>query len=192
MLPNPKNVRIWHSWLAIAILIFLDWISKIIMRANLTPGSSISLLGNALKITYIQNYRGVSWWVPELPAWSNFILQGLFLFVVLAAYPVYLFYVNQRRHTVWVDIALVGIVASCMGHLLDNIFVPYTIDFIQIYNSPSANFADLYSYVGIIALVIEMVQQYRNRKHFWKGIRQWLEERKSLRNEILEYYRRGR
>jgi lipoprotein signal peptidase len=192
MLPNPKNIRVWPSWLAIAILIFLDSISKTIVRAELTPGSSISLLGIALKITYIQNYRGVSWWVPELPAWSNFILQGLFFFVVLAAYPVYLFYANQRRHTAWVDIAFVGIVAACTGHLLNNLVVPYTVDFIQIYHSPSANFADLYSYVGIIALGIEIVQQYRNRKHFWRGIRQWVGERKSLRNEFIEYYRRGR
>ena len=192
MLPNPKNIRVWPSWLAIAILVFLDWISKTIVRASLVPGGSIFVLGNALKITYVQNYRGVSWWVPELPVWSSFLLQGLFLFVVLTAYPVYLFYANQRRHTIWVDIAFVGVVASCTGHLLNDLLFPYTVDFIQVYHSPSANFADIYSYVGIIALVIETVQVYRSREQVWKGFRQWAEERKALRNEIIEYYRRGR
>jgi lipoprotein signal peptidase len=192
MLPNPKNIRVWPCWLAITALVFWDWISKTIVRANLSPGHSVSVLGNALKITYVQNYRGVSWWVPELPPWSNFILQALLLFVILAAYPLYLFYVNQRRHTAWMDIAFVGIVASCTGHLLNDLFFPYTVDFIQVYHSPSANFADIYSYAGIIALVIEAVQMHRNREHVWKGIRQWVEERKALRNAIMEYYRKGR
>jgi lipoprotein signal peptidase len=112
--------------------------------------------------------------------------------VVLAAYPVYLFYINKRRHTIWVDIAFVGIVASCTGHLLNDLFLSYTVDFIQVYHSPSANFADIYSYVGMIGLVIETVQVYRTRRHVWKGFRQWVEERKALRNEIMEYYRRGK
>jgi len=192
MLPNPINIRVWPSWLVIAVLVFWDWISKTIMRTNLTPGNSVYVLGNALKITYVQNYRGVSWWVPGLPAWSNIILQVLSLFVVLAAYPVYLFYINKRRHTICVDITLVGIVASCTGHLLNDLFLSYTVDFIQVYHSPSANFADIYSYVGMIGLVIETVQVYRTRRHVWKGFRQWVEERKALRNEIMEYYRRGK
>ena len=190
MLPNPKNIRVWPSWLAIAILVFFDWISKTIVRVSLLPGSSISVLGNALKITYIQNYRGVSWWVPELPAWSNFILQGVFLFVVFAAFPVYLFYANERRHTVWVDLAFVGIVASFIGHLLNNLFYPYTVDFIQVYRSPSANLADLYSYIGLIALVIEMVQAQRSQRYVWKGFRQWIAERKALRKEFMAYFRK--
>jgi signal peptidase II len=192
MLPNPKNIRVWPSGLVIAVLVFWDWISKTIVRAILTPGESVYVLGNALKITYVQNYRGVSWWVPELPAWSNIILQILSLFVVLAAYPVYLFYINKRRHTIWVDIAFVGVVASCTGHLLNDLFFSYTVDFIQVYHSPSANFADIYSYVGMVGLVIEIVQVYRSRRHVWKGFRQWVEERKALRNEIMEYYRRGK
>jgi lipoprotein signal peptidase len=61
MLPNPKNIRVWPSWLVIAVLVFWDWISKTIVRTNLTPGNSVYVLGNALKITYVQNYRGVSW-----------------------------------------------------------------------------------------------------------------------------------
>jgi lipoprotein signal peptidase len=174
------------------MLVFLDWMSKIIVVAKLTPGNSIPVMGNALKITYVPNYRGVSWWVPELPAWSSFALSGLFLLVILAAHPIYLFYDNQRRHTVWVDIAFIGIVASFSGHLLNDLFFPFAADFIQIYHSPSANFADIYSYVGIIALVIEMIQTYRGRNHVWKGFRHWVKERIALRNEIIEYYRRGR
>jgi lipoprotein signal peptidase len=192
MLPNPKNIWVWPCWLAIIVLVLWDWISKTIVRADLLPGQSVSILGNALKITYVQNYRGVSWWVPELPAWSNLILRGLFLLVILAADPVYLFYVNQRRHTAWVDIAFVGIVASCMGHLLNDLFFSYTVDFIQLYHSPSANFADIYSYVGIITLVIETVQVCRSREHIWKGIRQFVKGRKALINEIREYYRKRR
>ena len=192
MLPNPKNIRIWTSWLAIALLVFADWLSKTIVRVSLVPGNSLPVLGCLLKITYVQNYRGISWWVPDLPAWSNFFLQGLFLFIVFAAYPVYLFYINQYRHTVWVDIAFVGVVASFTGHLLNDLLFPYAVDFIQVFHSPSVNFADIFSYLGIIALIIETVQTYRIREHVRKGIRQWSRERKALNNEIIEYYRRRR
>jgi len=192
MLPNPKNIRIWPAWLTIGILVILDWISRTMVSSSLVPGSSVSVLGNVLKITYIQNYRGLSWWVPDLPAWSRLILQGLFLFIVFAAYPVYLFYLNRRRHTVWVDIAFVGVMAACTGHLINDLLFPFTVDFIQVYHSPSANFADVYAYLGIIALVIEMVQMVRSHGFVWKGFRHWVEERKALRHEFMEYYRKGK
>lgn len=192
MLPNPKNIQGWPCWLAIALFVLLDWISKTFVRTHLTPGSSVSIFGNILKITYVQNHRGVSWFVPDVPSWSKYFLSGLFLVVIIAAYPVYLFYVNQRRQTLWVDIAFVGIMASCTGHLLNDLFLPYTTDFIQVYSSPSANFADIYSYIGIIALIVEAILIHRNQKNVWKGLRAWVEERKVLRNEILEYFRRKR
>ena len=189
MFPNPKNIQVWSSWLTIVLLVFGDWLSKTLVRTNLSPGNSISILGDILKITYFQNYVGFSWWVPELPSWSKVILQGLFLFVILAAYPVYLFYVNQRRHSFWVDLAFIGIVASLTGHLLNDWFLPYTVDFIQIYHSPCANFADIYSYVAINALIIEIVQINQSQNHNRTEFRQWAKERKTLIKEFIEYYR---
>jgi lipoprotein signal peptidase len=190
MLPNPKHIQVWPCWLAIGGLISLDWISKTLVRATLFPESSLPVLGHFLKITYVQNYRGVSWWVPELPLWSRFIMFALFILVIFAAYPTYLFYVNTRRHTIWADIAFVLILASCSGHLLNDLLMPFTVDFIQVDGSPSANFADLYGYLGIFALAIEAAPVYRHPTRLWKGFRAWFARRKALRNEFLEYYRK--
>jgi lipoprotein signal peptidase len=189
MLPNPKHIRVWPCWLSVIGLISLDWISKTFVRATLSPQMSYPIWGDFLKINYVQNYRGVSWWVPSLPNWSRFILSALFVVVIFAAYPIYLFYVNQHRHTVWVDIAFVGILASCSGHLLDDVLLAYTVDFIQVFGSPSANLADIFSYTGIFALVLETILVHRGRKHTSKGLHAWVEREKALRDEFMAYYR---
>lgn len=190
MFPNPKNIKVWPCWLAIALLIFWDLLSKTLVQNSLSPVDSISILGDVLKITYVQNHQGFSWWVPEIPAWPKVILNGLFVLVVLVAYPVYLFYVNQRRHSYWVDIAFTGIVASFIGHLSSDWLLPsYTVDFIQVYHSPSANFADIYSYSAIGALIVEMAQTRRTKTKGWKGFRHWVKERRTLIKEFKKYYR---
>ncbi|HZU87117.1 MAG TPA: signal peptidase II [Anaerolineaceae bacterium] len=189
MLPNPKHIRVLPHWLAVIGLFLLDWLSKTIVRVTLAPGVSYPLVGDLLKITYVQNTRGVAWWVPDVPNAAHFILAAVFGVVIFAAYPVYLFYANQHRNSTWAALAFVCIQAAFCGHLLNDIFLPYTVDFLQVYNSPSANFADLYGYAGIIALVVEAIQAYRGQKQPVKGLKAWLEREKAVRDEFLRYYR---
>ena len=146
------------------LLVFMDQVSKAIVRTAMAPGSSIPLLDGALQITFVQNFRGFSWWVPTLPAWAKPVYQALLIFIVLAAFPVRTFYSHTRRQSIWADVAVVDLAASAGGHLMDGFFVPYATDFIQVFHSPSANLADIYSYVGIGALTVEMILMSALRK----------------------------
>lgn len=190
MPPKPKRNSLPRLIALICLLVIIDQVSKAVVRKTLPLGGSISFIDEVLRITFSRNYSGFSWWVPPLPDWAKLVLQMLLAFIVLAAVPVYLFYTQTRRESIWVDIAFVGISAAGLGHLLDGFFVPYTTDFIQIFHSPGANFADLYSYLGLVALTVEMILSYRIKKTKWKGLRHFLAERARTRREFFAFLRK--
>ena len=186
-----KRYRLFQLIAIVCLLVIVDQVTKAIVRKALTPGGSVPLIGDVLRITFFQNFKGFSWWVPALPSWVKSVFRVALIFMVVLAFPVYIFYTHTRRQSVWADIAVVGIAASGCGHLMDDLFAPYTTDFIQVFHSPSANLADVYSYVGIGALAVEMLLVFRIRKPKWKGFRHLLAAAVRTRNEFLEFIIRG-
>jgi len=188
---GPERNRVLQLSAIAGLLILVDQVSKAIVRRTLAPGSSLPLMDPVLRITFFQNFTGFSWWVPALPPWAGWVLRALLILILLLAFPVYLFYTHTRRQSIWADIALVGLVASCLGHLMDDLFTAYTTDFIQVFNSPSANFADCYAYVAIGALGVEMIRVLRLGKPQWKGFRYLVASGIATRSEFLEFIGKG-
>lgn len=186
-----KNVHLVSRLVAIFLLVSADYGSKALVQASMPPGGSISIIGNVLRLTYIQNYSGFAWFVPEMPGWVQIGFQAFLFFLAIVAFPVYLFYVKTRRQTLRTDVAFVCLVASFLGHSVVDVFFPYTVDFLQVFHSPSANFADLCSYVGIAALLIEMAQSGSQEKHAWKGLHQFLVNGRKTRREFIDFIRKG-
>lgn len=185
----PTHDRVlWLIGIA-CLLVAVDQLSKAAVRGALAPGESIPLIDDVLRITFFQNFKGFSWWVPALPLWTKSVLRVLLLFILLAAFPVYLFYTQTRRQSIWVDMAVVGLSASACGHLLDDVLVGYTTDFIQVFHLPSANLADIYSYFGLGALLVETVLVLRAGKPRWKGIRHLMVALVQVRKEFFEFLR---
>jgi hypothetical protein len=79
-------------------------------------------------------------------------------------FPVYEYYDRSEGAGRWAWIALVAVSAGIASNLLDDIIVSYTTDFIQLFESPSANFADLFSYAGIVVLAIGLGRRRRRKK----------------------------
>jgi signal peptidase II len=176
------------------LLVALDQVSKAIVRTALSPGSSLPLLGDILSVTFVPNYRGFSWFVPVLPEWVKppFLLLRLFIFVM--AFPVYEFCKRSGRASGWASVALIGISAGTLGNILDDLFMPYSTDFVQVFQSPSANFADLCSFVGVLALVVEVTLRWRRMKPHWHGFRyHWTKAtqvRRAFFGFLLHYFGR--
>lgn len=179
-----------HLVAIICLLVIADQVIKAVIRINLPPGSNFALIDDVLRFNFVQNYTGFSWWVPPLPAWAKVTFQLLLFFIVLAGFPVYVFYTSKRRRSIWANISFVGVIAACLGHLLDDFFAPFTTDFIQIFHSPSANFADIYAYLGISALTIETIVVFRIRKPKWKGFRHLLNAKGQIRKEFMDFFRK--
>ena len=173
------------------LLVVVDQASKAIVRTTMSPGESVPILGDVLRIHFEPVFSGVSWFVPDLPVWARAALRLAWLFVALLAFPVYLFYTQTRRRSVWTDVAAVGLCAGCLGHLLDDLFAPYTTDFIRFFNGPSANFADVYAYAGLAALAVELIWGIRETKSDWRGWRHFLHRAVERRRAFLRFVRRG-
>ena len=186
-----KKVNLLFRLLLVSFIVAADYVAKALVRASMYPGESIPLIGDILRVTYVQNYSGFSWFVPPLPAWANYAFQFFLIFLALAAFPIYLFYISARRHSIWTDVAFICLVASFLGHSVNDILLTFTVDFLQVFHSPKANFADLYAYIGIVALLIETVQVYSIQKPRWKGARQFIINRANTRKEFLDFIKRG-
>ncbi|MBU0511619.1 MAG: signal peptidase II, partial [Chloroflexi bacterium] len=131
-----KRNRLFQLIAIVCLLVIVDQVTKAIVREALPPGGSIPLIGDVLRITFFQNFKGFSWWVPTLPSWVKSVFQAVLAFMVLIAFPIHIFYTYTRRQSIWADIAVVGITASGCGHLMDDLFASYTTDFIQVFHSP--------------------------------------------------------
>ena len=185
------SAQIRNHWLQLlgiaAVLAALDQLAKGGVRSLLSPGARLPVLDGILQVRYVQNYRGLSWWLPDLPGWFGPVLDILFLLIVLGVIPVYLFYAGKKRTSGWARISAICLTAGALGHLSDGLFAPYTVDFIQFFNWPSANFADFYSYLGLGALILECVWLARKGGHHWKGMRPFLATMAQTRREFLQF-----
>jgi signal peptidase II len=164
-----KDVVPWAG--STCLLAALDQVSKLVVRSTLAPGSSIPLLGDILSVTFIPNDRGFSWFVPVLPDSARPVFLLVRLSICVLAFPVYQFYKRFGRSTGWAWVASIGISAGTIGNVMDDLLMPYTTDFIQVFHSPSGNLADLWAFVGILALVVEVALQWRRTKPQWQGVR---------------------
>ena len=169
----------------------VDYVSKALIHTNLSPGQSIPLIGNFLRLTYVQNCTGFSWFVPEMPAWVQTGFQAFLFLLAVIAFPVYLFYTHTRRQTFWTDTSFVCLVSSFLGHSVIDVFFPCTVDFLQVFQSPIANLADLYSYIGIGALLVELAQVSSLKKLRSKDLYQHLTDMINVRKEFFNFIRKG-
>jgi lipoprotein signal peptidase len=180
----------WITWTR--LLVLLDQSTKAAVRAFLIPASSLPLIDGLVCITYIQNFRGLSWFVPDLPKWTHLVFFLLRVIIMALVFPVFRFYTIKVRQSRWTWIALLGVSAGILGNLIDDLFVPFTTDFLQVLHSPSANLADLYSYTGIISIGAEMIVWFRLRKPKWRGLRPFLVARLHLWNEFWAFLLQSR
>jgi lipoprotein signal peptidase len=179
--------RQWIGWTCLLTLI--DQASKALVRLTMLPGSRSPVIDNVLFIHFIPNYRGFSWFVPDLPEWVQPLFLALRITVLLMAFPVYEFYRQSNSTSVWAWIALIAVSAGIAGNLLDDIFVPYTTDFIQVFQSPSANFADLFAYIGMVAFAVESGIQWRREKPQWSSFRTYLAHMAQIRQAFFAFLR---
>jgi lipoprotein signal peptidase len=115
------------------------------------------------------------------------IIFAFRLIILVMAFPVYDFYYRSEQSSIWSWIALITVSAGVAGNLLDDVFVPYTTDFIQVFHSPSANFADLFIYVCIGALAVELGLKWKKKKPHWRGFSDCLDRGIQIRRDFFDF-----
>ncbi len=155
-----RKLRITVDILMIAILVFIDQLTKKWAVNTLKDSDPVILIKGVLQLYYL----------PSGNTGAAFgILSGhrvLFLFIAAAVVAVILFLLIRlpmdRRFTV-LRILLIFIAAGGIGNMIDRFVLTYVIDFIYFYliNFPIFNVADCYVTVATIVLALLILFRYK-------------------------------
>lgn len=134
------------------VFLAIDQITKYFAVAFLQGNSSVHLIGNFLRFTYVEN-RGAAFGILQ-----NQRLFFIISTVVLVAFLIYMIIFNKKVTTV-TKLTLSLILSGAIGNFIDRLRLGYVIDFVDVrfgdfYDFPVFNVADSCLVVGVIILVI--------------------------------------
>lgn len=132
-------------------IVFVDQLTKLIVRRTMILGQSISVLGQFLKITYIEN-PGIAFGIRVR---NNFLFTILSLLVSVGI-GVYLF--THREEEMVVKGSLAIILGGAFGNLIDRVLYRQVADFIDVgignLRWPVFNVADSAVVIGMSILFL--------------------------------------
>ncbi len=141
----------WSFLLAGGILA-LDQLTKALVTATMTENQSLTVIGDLLKITFIQN-PGAAFGLKIAPSTFHAV------FSAVASVVIGYFIVTLPKKEYWPRIALAMILAGALGNLIDRLRIGEVIDFIQVGLSetliwPIFNVADMGVSTGVVLLML--------------------------------------
>ena len=134
----------------VIIIIFLDQLTKLLIKYNLELNKNIKIT-SFLDIIHIQN-KGISFgfFSNTLPSWIILIVVGLII--------ISLFIWSLRTQVFFEKWGIAIIIAGALGNFIDRLIHNHVIDFIYFhYNKyywPAFNVADIAISLGIFVLII--------------------------------------
>jgi len=138
-----------------------DQVSKALVVAALEPGESFNVLGDFVRIWYVQNNGAAFSLFPG----------AIWLFVpvtVLALVMIGYFFRSFRDRGPWIHIVLGAILGGTLGNLTDRVRLGYVVDFISVgigdWRFPTFNVADSAVVVGI-GLLVAYLTFAEGRRH---------------------------
>ena len=144
-----SNIKLL-SWSA--FIIFIDQITKFMVKNYMELSDSISVIGNVLRLTFIKN-----------PGMAFGILIGgkLFytVFASLACVVILVYLFRLKPENYWARFALASILGGAIGNLIDRLMYSEVVDFIDIrvIHWPVFNFADIAITVGMVILIAVVI-----------------------------------
>ena len=141
------------------ICILIDQIIKIIVSTNIKFTSSINIISNFFRITYLKNYGA---------AWS--ILTGDKIFLILVSFIalilIYYFFLKNKKLNNIEEVLYGLLIGGVIGNLIDRIRLGYVIDYLDFnilnYNYPVFNLADSLIVISIIFLLVLNIKDDKN------------------------------
>lgn len=137
--------------LVIALLVFLDQLSKYYIVSFFALGEKLVLIRDLFNITHVHNY-GAGFSILQN---ERLILIGAPLIAI--AYLCFLLF-GKRKKKLAEIISYVLIIAGAIGNLIDRIKLGYVVDFLDIYifgyDFPVFNVADSFITIGCFLLLL--------------------------------------
>lgn len=140
------------------ILIVIDQLIKLIISSNMVINTSIIIIKDFLKITYVEN-SGAAFSVLE----GNRIF--LIIITLIALVGIY-FLIRNKKYKKIETFIYTLIISGIIGNLIDRIIHGYVIDYIDFKllgnDMPIFNLADSLIVIGCILLLIITVKEDKN------------------------------
>lgn len=165
-----KKIRKAGLFLTSAVLVVaLDQVSKLWIRANVPPTTSLPQTG-FLHIVYVKNFVSAF----GLPFNRTFILifTSLAILLIVTLFSYYLFGRHRSPVTTLSSISLGLILGGAAGNLIDRLRPPgYVTDFIDLrlwgnFHWPAFNFADAAIVIGIFIFIYSLYRSGIFRKAY--------------------------
>ncbi|RMG68796.1 MAG: signal peptidase II [Calditrichaeota bacterium] len=121
-LPTVPRLRL-IVFLASGVFIF-DQLTKLMAKWYLAPRHSIALIGNFLRLTYVEN--------PGMAFGITIGNRMLFNLLSIAALGIILFYIFKMHRDGWLSVAFAVILGGALGNLFDRLVRGRVIDFIDV------------------------------------------------------------
>lgn len=146
----------------VAIIVFIDLLSKFIISSNINLHSSITVIENLFYITYVKN-TGAAWSILE---GEQFILSSISFVAVV--YMIYWLFKNKSESPISRYLICV-ILAGAFGNFVDRVYLGYVRDFLHVYifnySFPVFNIADMALSIGIFLLFMVGLKEAKDGKN---------------------------
>lgn len=146
-----KNKNFFFFGIAF-LIIFLDQLTKYLVKSNLSIGQSIPVIKNFFSITLIKNF-GIGFGMLNNPA-ARWILVCITIVII----GIILYYYKQIPEKYLPLIAAALVLGGAIGNLIDRILLGFVIDFLDFTVWPAFNIADSAVTVGVIGLIIYFIK----------------------------------
>ena len=147
-------------WIAIIVAsVILDQVTKWLAVINLKGGGSVSVIGEILHFTYVEN-KGAAFGMMEDSRW-------VFMVISVIAIGALLFYlIRFKPKSPLALISLSMIAGGGIGNMIDRVWLGYVVDFIyiKIIDFAVFNVADSFVCVGTALLMVYILFFYKEEK----------------------------
>jgi len=141
---NKKNIIVFSTAL---LIIFLDQLTKFLVKQNFQLNQSIPIINNILHLTYITNTGSAFGLFKSL----NLIFV-LFSIIVIVVIFYYLKKIIRNEKLLQFSVGL--LLGGTIGNLIDRLFYGAVIDFIDFRVWPVFNIADSAVTISVMLLII--------------------------------------
>lgn len=146
-------------------ILALDQMTKWWIRWTLVPGQSIPVIGDVVRITYVQN-SGIAFGL-RVGHGILFTLLSIFAFLLIAWYGK-----THWNESAWFKTGIMWILGGAVGNLVDRILFGKVVDFIDVgiwvhmkpYRWPVFNVADSAVVIGMGMLLVWMMREDPSRR----------------------------
>ena len=146
----------------VAVLVFLDQISKYIVDQNFFEGDSIGVLTDFFHFTYVKN-RGIAFGMFQ----GKLDIISIATVIAIIAIIIYL-YRDRNKMPLLEKIGFNFILAGAIGNMIDRAFRGFVIDMIDFRGIWSFvfNLADVWINIGVLFIILEyfFADKKKNKK----------------------------